>query len=300
MSVDLRFSDVDPPAREPQRTVYADIVNLPDPVKLGLTVRIFNYDDVALYMKVDGYNASWAFTSKNLGYLASGTNSYYNLDEFGTRDRPSGEMSEATTVRLRAYTDAGYTDLKWTFERSVNVSFIKSDDGSWTEDVVNNFDDGTIQGWAVANETGNRAGWPTITVRTSYVLSPPYSVAMKERPYTGGAGIEMRGRFYKSFATPARANVYGIVDLRIQELDPTSTKIKNIQVKKDGVVLIFIGKPYFPTGADEVPPSRWLRLVFPLPMDTTFEMRFSLSHYTSSDGSYMDFYMDDFRIISKD
>jgi len=172
----MRFSDVDPPASEPKRTIYADTVNLPDPVKLGLVVRIFNYDEANLFMKVDGSHVNWTVTTKSLSQVLPGTNAYFNLDQFASRAKPTSETVETITVRLRAYTDVGYTDLKWTFERNITVYFIKTDDGSWTLDELDNFDDGTVQGWSGA-VISPPSTWG---VATDYVLSPPYSLKLSD------------------------------------------------------------------------------------------------------------------------
>lgn len=231
---------VDEPPRS-RHSIYTDLVNLPDPVKLGLTMRIFNYDDVTLYMKVDGYNAGWSFTENNLGSLASGANVYKNIDDFGSRAKPTSETVETVTVRLRAYTDSGYTDLKWTYERSITMVFIKTDDGSWTTDVSNNFDDGTVQGWAVEHLIGPKV--PVLEVKTDYVLSAPYSIRMDQyvnvnSVYTGAAYLHA------------------------------------LQIRRNSGTLIKLGKDAYIAEdiTDYVPLNKWIRLVLPLPGDETFEL----------------------------
>jgi len=168
MSIELRVSNVSPPTAEPKRTIYRDIVNLPDPVLLGLTVRYFNYDDVDLYFKVTGSAVGYTFGTVNLGLLADGTDAYINLDEFASRAKPTVETEEIITITLKAYTDAAYTNLKWTFNREVHVQFINSNDAAYTTDYSNTFDDGTVQEWA-----GNGTDFG---VATDYVLSAPYSL----------------------------------------------------------------------------------------------------------------------------
>jgi len=48
--IELRFSNVKPPAKEPHKTFYCDLRDVTDPVYLGLGTWIFNYDSVTLYM----------------------------------------------------------------------------------------------------------------------------------------------------------------------------------------------------------------------------------------------------------
>jgi len=246
MSIELRLSDVEPPALEPKRTIYRDIVNLPDPVKLGITIRYFNHDDVGLYFQITGSGTGYTFGTVNLGLLASGTNAYKNLDEFASKakpsagDLPSGEKEENITLTLKAYTDSGYTDLKWTFERIVTVHWINSADAAFTVDALNNFDDGTVQGWAIT--TGS------LGVATDYVLSTPYSLK----------GIRNDG----------------IVDVGYEAY------LNYFRILKDSDVLIHCGYyDTFPGGGgsldsttDFVPRDKWMRAVVPLPKNTALTL----------------------------
>jgi len=287
----------EPPLRP--HSIYTDLVNLPDPVRLGLTIRVYNYDDVTLYMRVDAYNASWTFSTVDLGSLGSGSSAYYHLDQWGQRAKPASAVTEPITVRLRAYTDAGYTNLKWTYTRIVTVVMIKSDDGSWTQDVLNNFDDGTVQGWAAAGVSNMAGGYPTIAVVTDYVLSIPNSCKLTQRPAlecTLGSS-----RLYKSFTTADRSQVYAIADVRCRAVKTPNPEnwLAYIQAWRAGVTFLQCG--YF-TGtevADRIPGDRWLRVVFPLPRNQSVEVSLVLGvrHCRSQDGIM---WLDDFRIISKD
>jgi hypothetical protein len=297
MSIELRLSNVDPPDPEPKRTIYRDIVNLPDPVKLGITIRYFNHDDVGLYFQITGSGTGYTFGTVNLGLLASGANAYNNLDEFASRakpsasDLPNGEKEENITLILKAYTDSGYTNLKWTYERIVTIHWINSADASFTVDVLNNFDDGTVQGWAATAELNCTV---ILSVTTDYVLSAPYSLSLSVTPTLAA---ENRARIYKSFTTPNKDKVFAIINLRLFY----STNIayqKYIQIQHDTTVLVKIGK-YTGAGTNEIPADKWLRIVVPLPKNTTLELRIiydSLPQYASS---YPQLRMDDFKIISK-
>jgi hypothetical protein len=306
MSIELRLSNIDPPAPEPKRTIYRDIVNLPDPVKLGLTIRYFNHDDVGLYFQITGSGTGYTFGTVNLGLLASGADAYQNLDEFASRakpsasDLPNGEKEENITLILKAYTDSGYTNLKWTFERVVTVHWINSADPAFTVDFLNNFDDGTVQGWAAANEIGNDTGYPTVTVATDYVLSPPYSLRMKQYFAATGLG-QKRARLYKSFTTPNKDKIYAIMDIRVGSTDPTYHYQKNLRIQQDTTLLIWLGKPYDTATADYIPEGKWIRVVVPLPKNTTLEIRIIHEAYAASSGSgiYLYLWLDDFKIISK-
>jgi len=293
--VELRLTEVEPPSPDPPRTIYTDLVNLPDPIYLGVEVRIFNYDDVALYMRVDGYATGWTFTSNDFGSVASGGNIYRNIDNFGTRAKPAAPAEEDITIRLRAYTDAGYTNLKWTYERVVHVVYIKSDDGSWTQDVLNNFDDGTVQGWAWVNES--YVSGSTLAVAVDYVLSNPYSLKLDETS-DGGAGTNpRRARLYKSFTTPNRNNVFAIIDIRTSRTD---ARLKNLRVQTDGTILMYIGRAHDTVTTDYRAYGRWWRIVIPLPKNTTLELRFVDEWWIDLGLRHVYIWLDDFKIISKD
>ena len=299
MSVPIKLDVGDPP-----RTIYEDIVSLPDPVKLGITIRAYNYDDVGLYFQVTAQCSAWTFETVNLGLIGSGANIYQNLDEFGSRAKPASETEQIIKLILKAYTDAGYSNLKWTFEKNIDMVFIKSDDPSYTTDVLNNFDDGTVQGWAVANEQNNWTGPPTypiLSVVSDYVLSALYSIKMTQRFEIGiPGGGEGRGRLYKSFATPNKDIIYAIIDIRAGE--DASFRQKYLLVQGDATTLIYLGRPFDTVDADYVPVNKWIRIVIPLPKNTTVEIRIVQDGLKVADGTvarqcYL--WMDDFKIISK-
>lgn len=240
MMIDLRFSDLKHPTPEPGKTIYSDLVDLPDPVVLGVTVRAYNYDSVTLYMKVDATLAGWSFVTKALGAIGTGGNTRLNLDDFGSRTKPAAELTETIILRLRAYTDSGYSNLKWTFERELVVVFIKSDDGSWATVLSNDFDDGTVQGWAGEDISGSS---PVAVENVSdFVLSIPDSCRLDQYRYVGSAFIG--GEF-----------------------------IHGLFVWLDAEEIVHLGKTYIGnTGSNYVSLNKWMRIVLPLPVNDTFEL----------------------------
>jgi hypothetical protein len=258
MTIELRLTEVDPPAAEPLRTIYHDIASLPDPVVQAITVRYFNYDDVSLYFKITGSGTGYTFTPANLGLLASGANAYKNLDAFASRARPTsaqlpnGEMGESIVLTLMAYTDSGYTNLKWTFNRTVTVIWLNSGDAAFTVDVLNNFDDGTVQGWA----TKKLSGFVTavISVAGDYVLSPACS--LKDTAAISGWTSDTRWLKY------------------IEIINGTTA-----------IILIHCGQLYDGVQANYVPINRWIRIVVPLPPNTTLELQIAYDELDALDGT---------------
>jgi len=297
--IELRVSDVEPPDPDTPKTIYRDRFNLPDPMIMGLTIRYFNFDDVQLYFRVTGQASGYTFGTVNLGALGSGGNLYANLDQFASRSKPAGEVEEEIILILRAYTDAAYSNLKWTYERVVHVVIIDSNDPSYTVDFLNNFDDGTVQGWAASNILNNYGGYPTLAVQTDYVLSTPYSLRMDGRPAIAGPA-KLESRLYKSFTTANRDIVYAVFDVRVGgTYYGTYQWMKQVVIYKDTGILVLIGV-YIESNAHHMPGNKWMRYVVPLPKNTTLELRIHHVTYFSGDsGTRAYLWMDDFKIISK-
>lgn len=291
------------------KTIYTDLVGMPNPMNIGVTIHYFNDSGQNLYMKIKGNHANWTPGEVNLGLLNDGANAYRNLDAFMSRTKPSGELTEAVSFTLEGYSDAGYTILIAQYIRNVTVIFIKSDDGSWTEDELDNFDDGTVQGWSCFSEAGSIC---SIAVATDYVLSSPYSCKGRiGKIQLVGSWIEIRGGIQKTVTTPNKAQVYAIFNVRFDaECNPAvcllscGFKLKYARLLQDSTVLTHLGKSYDATGNEYIPRDKWLRIMVPLPKNitTTLKILFDTSHYCGSGYSsyeYMDIWLDDFKIISK-
>jgi len=286
MSIELVVSERDPPS------VIMDIVNLPDPVYLGFTTRSHNYDDVGLYFRITGTGTGYTFSTVDLGLIASGGSLTRNLDNFCYRARPASETSEQIQLILRAYTDSGYTNLKWTYTKTLDVLFIKSDDGTWTTDILNNFDDGTVQTWSWVNES--QPGQGTFGVSTDFVLSSPYSLRGYWYSVTGS---EIYGYIQKSITTPNKPTVYAIVDIRVT---PDSADIYNrgLRFQQDGTVLLALGL-WTDAFADAYPRAKWIRVIIPLPGNTSITFRIRFYWRASTTYRNAKAWIDDFRVISK-
>jgi hypothetical protein len=304
--IELRLSNILPPATEPARTIYLDINNLPNPVLFGITARYFNYDNVNLYFQITGSAPGYTFGTVNLGSLASGANAYQNLDQLISRAKPSssnltnGELQETITLILNAYTDSGYSNLKWTYQRTVTVYFINSADPSFTLLELDNFDDGTVDGWTAQIISG--ATSQSCAIASDYVLSAPYSLKTSN---TGSEGSDCQTRTYKQFTIPNATKAFAIFDIRYSDISisgyGTVYGIKNIQIRINGTSLIFLGQPFDTLGTDYVPVNRWIRIVVPIPVNVTLTLDVFEEVYIVMVGGTATWplWMDDFKIIYK-
>jgi len=276
------------------KTIYTDIVGLPDPMLLGVSIHYYNNADEAVYMKIFGSGPSpWSSNAVELGLMNSGTNAYKHLDNFLSRTKPTQATNETLTFILRAYTDSGYSQLKYEFSRTSDIIMIKSDDGTWTQEVLNNFDDGTVQGWSAYDERTSSS--VACNVATDYVLSAPYSLKFS---LSIGGQTEGRVRFYKSFIIPDKNVIYAIIDVRAGATGYIYSK--NLKVQTDTTVLTFIGRPLNTNEVNDYPLNKWLHIVVPLSPNTTIEIRIVFDVYNTSANVYnMYGWLDNFQIISK-
>lgn len=277
------------------KTVYTDVVGMPDPMLLGVTIHYYNHSAINLYIKIFGTGPSpWSSNSVELGLLNSGASNYRNLDNFLSRTLPTSETTEQITLTLKGYSDSGYSDLVYTFARNVTVVFLKSDDGSWTLDEDDDFDDGTVMGWDVRKILGAQS--PTLAVVNDYVLSVPYSIKMTHKGETNNAYNE--GELYKEFTTPNKNTVYAIFNVRT---DRYLTIIYQywLRIIQGSSILLQIGGggpsfPYYPN-------KKWMRIVVPLTPNVTEELK--IRHRAYMHGAIADYvyiWLEDFKIISKD
>ena len=292
--IDLRFSDVDPPKQEPKRTIYRDINSMPNPMLLGLTCRIFNWDSVSLYFKIRGSAAGYTFTTKSLGILGASTDKYYNCDQFASREKPASALEEDIVVSIDAYTDAGYTILKWTFDRTVHVMFINSSDGSWTFNYNDNFDDGTVMGWA-SRYTGGAA--ISCVASTDTVVSPSY--ACRHAGSVTIIGTVRSTEFHKTITTP-NGVTQCFLNICVREKKSTEAiSALRCIITFNGQQLVYLG-PTTDVVADRFPSLRWVRILCVLPANTTAELVIVtvVRCNTSGQADYFN-YIDDVQVISK-
>ena len=294
MSIELRLSHVEPPDPDPYKTIYRDIRDLAATLWLSLTVRYYNFTGGNLYFRITGSGTGYTFGTVDLGLLAGGSNAYENLDHFASRAKPAAATTETITLTLRAYTDAGYTNLYATYERSVEVVIIDHGDGSWNLDVDNDFDDGTVQGWDRTVENGVETSWG---VANDYLLSAPWSLRFRIQ---AGGTARCRGYFRKSITTPNLDEIYAVIDIRPDMLVPPNPRFKNLHVFYDSMDLVFLGEPFDITANHYMIEERWIRIVVPLPKNTTIELKIRIDTYNEGTGTASwSVNLDDFKVISK-
>jgi len=147
--------------------------------------------------------------------------------------------------------------------------------------------------------TGSGTDWiETIAAATDYVLSTPYSLKTK---VGGGCDNPLRFRVWKNFTTPNKSKVFAIADVRVGEevgASPGASYFNNFLIMTASVTLIYLGKPGGGT-QDRIPRNKWIRIVVPLAVNTTLELRLVLEASETCFRTYSVLWLDDFKLISK-
>jgi len=302
------------------KTIYTDIVGLADPMLLGVTIRYYNYSDNTLYMQIIGGGTYWNNHTVNLGSLGSGNSTYANLDNFLSRAVPATARNETINLTLKAYTDVNYTALAYTFTRTVDVIFIKSNDSSWTTDFADNFDDSTVMNWTSYKEYGQDCSiLEPLKTTSTYAISSPNSLYshLYGDPAQHTCHLitgEYQQSIYKTFALPNRDTIYAVFNLRFAsghlpfvDIYTDACGFQYLKIKANNTdILMQLG--YLSNSAYEIiPRNRWIRIVVPLSSykNAATELRVFLDVYFRDGQPICEYstlsiiFLDDFRIISK-
>jgi len=142
------------PEDDPEQVL--DVFGLVDPFTGQFFISIVNGWAAPIYCDalLVSPPAAWTDSAQQLGVWAAGL-SQYKVKNNATRDRPAGGVNEALTLRIRAYSDAGYTTQ--IDQVDVALTIFYEDFSTGTLDDLTTFDDGTQQGWALTQEVGSDA-----------------------------------------------------------------------------------------------------------------------------------------------
>jgi len=158
--------------------LYNDVQGLPDPFSLAVMIGISNTYTAGLYFRVRLVSppADYTIYQVNLGLLNAGNSSIYS--PIFTRNIPTltaGEFDETVTMRLEAFSDAGYSIPYGSKDLSVAVHHFDHLDPAWT--VLEHADfNGSMNGWSLSSAQGG--------YDTTYFYSSPSSVRVT---YTGSS-----------------------------------------------------------------------------------------------------------------
>lgn len=151
---------------------YTDIAGLSTPMKFGYLFDITNQEAATKYFRIVGVTSGGGWTpqaEQDLGGIGSGSHVVFDVKDLMQRTLPASPVTDDVLIQIRRYADAGYVTLEETVLSLVQHKFI--DSGSMTLFNLDNFDDATIQGWAL---TQQQNGYFTFGVSTGQYVSPYY------------------------------------------------------------------------------------------------------------------------------
>jgi hypothetical protein len=163
--------------------LFNDVTDAPSSFNMTIPIAVTNTHTAGLYFRA-------SLDSPPLGYTAYSTN--FGLCNPGgniigylvlTRNLPTltaGEHDESLTIKVEAFTDAGYSVPFGNQSLATTMHHFNHTDGSWTVIGHDNFDDTTVQGWSISN-TGSpidnapppgAANWGFTLTNAAYFSAP--------------------------------------------------------------------------------------------------------------------------------
>jgi hypothetical protein len=264
-------------------TFYCDIEGLPNPLTITIPVGVTNTTDVGLYVQITlvGGPAGYANYTDQFGLLAANSSSIY----LWTIDRTTpalagGELSEAITAEVEFFTDAGYLNSYNSQQLNITIEWFDKGDVAWTQVDVDDFDDGTYQGWANASgriDVSFAGGESTLQLVTNHFLSTPYALTVTNG-VTNTSRV-VRKQFDASGLGYTKARI--IIHARI------GSGSEKIALK--------VGDNLILTGAvsDVMGNGEWIRIAFNFPVDAAYYVTFQHGN------DYLDNMIDEIYLIGK-
>jgi len=266
---------------------YQDIEGLSSPLTENFPIGVTNNETAAKYIRAQLVSppAGWGSYDVQLGSVAAGTSTFLIFSP--TRTTPTltaGEYEESLTLRISVYNDAGYSELYGSAELTFTMSFFDSTDPAWTVVDIDNFDDGTLEGWAMSTtgiiDESCPNSWAS-GARTEHFITSPYSLGIPAQA--------TRDHCYKDFTvgnvTKARLVVHAYLETYYYGGFLTMLALQR------GSDLIL------PGGVSRVMPHDvWIRLSYSFPVNATTRLRYAVNYI---DASTPRVWLDKIKIIRK-
>lgn len=165
---------------------YIAINELEDPsMQMGIRLFIQNQEASGYYFKIDKNQtppAGWVINPQKIGHIdVDGTKDFVYDQMWRTTPTsiPEGRLTETIYLAAMAYYDAGYMSLYSQDTFNVTFHFIDRTSPVWTTIYLDNFDDGTTQGWSGNTRTDYyrsfRYSLYTSDFRKTYYIAPGYT-----------------------------------------------------------------------------------------------------------------------------
>jgi len=263
---------------------YICINNLVDStLQMQIALEIKNQEDSAYFFVVDQYSAppiGWTILPMALGQIDI-DETYQFVYNKAYRDKPSsipgGRLTETISLVVKAYYDAGYTNLYSQDDFTVTFNFLDYESAIWNIVYNDDFDDGTTQGWTYTQITYTAL----IGVSGTYYRTFPNSLRLYH--YCSGGG---GAAFKKTFTVGLVSEAYLICSIK----SPIWHGLSNHGIKINGVT-------YFKCDIEPVDNS-WYQFTIPLKIGETNIVEIFVLGGPTPEG-YFYAYLDDVYVIIK-
>jgi len=271
---------------------------MPDPMPIDFPFKATNVGDSSIWVTAELVNppSGWSnYSAQQLGELQAGVDDYFLFDT-PQRSKPTTGTTEQVTLRVKFYSDSGYTNLINQDDVVFEFTYVDFEDTD-EYDVV---DDDTFEldteGWQKVDELGSSSfGRDTGVSRTGTA-----SLQHKLGTNNSSTGVY---HLKKSFTIDNRAAAYIRVWLQARRGDLTPEFILEVITDAEDVVqkrVIPIAMDRSPRGGTEIF-EQWLCIGAKLPTNGTYEVRLrprcEYCHRYTNSNQYTYIYYDDIRVI---
>lgn len=256
---------------------------------LGYQQYIMNQEATTKYYKIEGTTSGGGWTpqsAQQLGSVASGVGKRFNVPDFMQRTLPASPVIEDVTLRISRYPDNTYTNPpELIADRVVTHKFI--DSAAMTLLEKNDFDDGTVQGWAYSGGGTNPGSYGSVAVSTAYYLSPLYSLRLWRQGWSNGSNW---AQAYKTFTVPSASEAYAIINVLLNK--STASHFYYLRIYEDSDIIAELNPSDY-----AIPGLKWLRFVVPVTPggNRQFRIYFYARYPFSTTHAYL--YLDDIKIV---
>ncbi|MBW2646129.1 MAG: hypothetical protein JRE23_08125 [Deltaproteobacteria bacterium] len=248
---------------------------------------ILNQEAATKYFKIVGITNTGGWTpgaAQELGAISKASGRRFICTDLIQRTTPTVAASEDITLRVSRYADAAYS--VWEEDRDLIITHNFIDSNAMTSLYEDDFNDGTVQGWAGSCGTGAGAEC-SLVADSTYYISSTHSLRSRVIAKWVSASYTLYVTAQKDFVIPS-VTAYAVLNVMFKR----DTTISSMYIYEDG-----IPKVYMHPSSGEIPIDSWNRFVIPLtPNGTrTIQVKTWGNNLGYNKSAYI--YLDDIKIV---
>ena len=258
--------------------IYNDVCDLPSPFTLNILLGITNtHPATTLYFKASIVTppADYSVSSTNLGSLAPGASGFFFFTPI--RAKPTltaGEYDETLTLRIDAYTDAGYSAAYANKTLSTAIHHFDHSDASWT--VIEH-----------ADFTNDECGWAHVHFYADPPVDPTHF-------YSSPASLKMS--FYSTGSSYGPGTATKTLNTGAKTKARIIYHIYHDGNANDDAIRVTVGGVIKKPRALPLPQNKWIRLAHNFPVNQNVVTEFWCRGATYD---YPYYWVDEIWVIAK-